>query len=174
MNNIHPIMADALAPFVQSRSLNDDDIYLIDVRTRTVVRHVSNNARATGFHVGVGQALLTGMQAKFMADAPALTRLQLLQLALMKYRAPNAADGFYVYEWHCDRLDEPMVCHLEYTASEAPTDICQGHRENLDLMYVYLRGLDVYGLLSSEDVEEIELGAMDQMRREAEQLKEPT
>lgn len=66
MNNIHHIMAEALAPFVQPRSLNDDDIYLVDVRTRTVVRMVSNNARATGFHVALGQALLTGMQARFL------------------------------------------------------------------------------------------------------------
>lgn len=66
MSNLHPIMAEALAPFVQHRSLNDDDIYVVDVRTRTVVRHVSNNARATGFHVALGQALLTGMQARFI------------------------------------------------------------------------------------------------------------
>lgn len=66
MNNIHPIMAEALAPFALPRRLNDDDIYLVDVRTRTVVRMVSNNARDVGFHVALGQALLTGMQARFI------------------------------------------------------------------------------------------------------------
>lgn len=64
--NLHPVMAEALSPFVQPRRLNDDDIYVVDIRTKTVIRMVSNNARSIGFHVTLGQALLTGMQARFI------------------------------------------------------------------------------------------------------------
>ncbi len=41
------------------------------------------------------------------------------------------------------------------------------------LLNAYVRGCDVYGLISDGDVIEIEREALDEMRRKAEQAKEP-
>lgn len=39
MDNMHPLMREALAPFAPPRrSFNDDDVYLIDVRTGNVIK----------------------------------------------------------------------------------------------------------------------------------------
>lgn len=65
-SNIHPIMQQALAPFAPPPSLNDDDVYIIDIRSRQVVSHVG--AMSTWRHskvaVPVGCAAVSGLQAK--------------------------------------------------------------------------------------------------------------
>lgn len=63
---MQPHLNPPAAPYSPPRTLNDDDIYVVDVRHKKVLRAVPDNARALGFQVGVGQALLTGMQAKFL------------------------------------------------------------------------------------------------------------
>lgn len=69
---LHPAMAQALAPFSPPalRSLNDDDIYVVNLRTRTVVQEYGASsasaaaARAEGLPLKPGHALVTGMQAR--------------------------------------------------------------------------------------------------------------
>lgn len=71
MDNMHPAMRQAIAPFMP-RSFNDDDLYLIDLRRKCVIQEFGSSsesariARITGLPVKPGQALLKGMQAKYM------------------------------------------------------------------------------------------------------------
>lgn len=75
--SLHPVFAQALAPFAPPQSsvhagdgINDDDIYIVDVRTKRIIeRHgcksvVAQSARFGDMPVEIGQALLTGMQAR--------------------------------------------------------------------------------------------------------------
>ena len=71
MDNMHPLMREALAPFAPPRrSFNDDDLFVIDVRTGEVVHEygassaTAQAARVHGITVKPGQALVKGMQAK--------------------------------------------------------------------------------------------------------------
>lgn len=73
MDNMHPLMREALAPFAPPRrSFNDDDVYLIDVRTGNVIKEygasseTAHMARTYGITVKPGQALVKGMQAKYL------------------------------------------------------------------------------------------------------------
>lgn len=73
---MHPVMAQCLAaqpfmpPMNSRQSINDDDLYLVNIRTRTIVgQHgaksaVAAQARSQGYPVRPGQAMLTGMQLK--------------------------------------------------------------------------------------------------------------
>lgn len=71
MDNMHPLMAQALAPFAPP-SLNDDDFYIINLRTRTVVREygasspAAQQARTQGIPVLPGHALVSGMAARHL------------------------------------------------------------------------------------------------------------
>lgn len=123
-------------------------------------------------HPTMQQALQPFMPRRTDAVSELMARIKLLELALRKYKAP-APDGLYVYEWQSEFMDEPIVCHLEYVKPEAATDASPGQREDISLISAYVRGCDVYGLLSSEDIEEIEREALAYMKREAEQAKEP-
>lgn len=73
MDAMHPVMVKCLAPFAPPpalRSLNDDDIYVVNLRTRTVVQEYGASsasaaaARAEGLPLKPGHALVTGMQAR--------------------------------------------------------------------------------------------------------------
>jgi len=79
--NLHPAMAAALASFAPPQSsvhraaaasLNDDDLYVIDVRTHAIIqRHscksaMGENALVVGIAVKPGQALVRGMQLRGM------------------------------------------------------------------------------------------------------------
>lgn len=73
-------IAAALAPFAPADSsvhkdairLNDDDLYVVDLRSKCVIRSIGCksqeawDARFDGIRVRPGQALVTGMQARFM------------------------------------------------------------------------------------------------------------
>lgn len=76
---MHEIMKQALAPFAPPQSnvhvrvgdgLNDDDIYVVNVITKRVIEHhgcksaTAQAARYGDLPVEVGQALVTGMQAR--------------------------------------------------------------------------------------------------------------
>ena len=69
--NIHPVMAAALAPFAPPQSsvhtsvsqhVNDDDLYVIDVRAGRISQNLGRT-RAP-YPVNPGEALMTGLQAK--------------------------------------------------------------------------------------------------------------
>lgn len=72
MDNMHPTFASILAanPAVPTRSLNDDDLYVINLRTHTIVQEFGASstsaqiARSQGLAVRPGHALVTGMAAR--------------------------------------------------------------------------------------------------------------
>lgn len=74
-------IAQALAPFAPANSsvhaaarrssFNDDDVYLVEIRSKQVIQNLGcktaaaeDARRGNGHPVKVGQALLTGMQAR--------------------------------------------------------------------------------------------------------------
>lgn len=76
---LHPAFAEALRPFAPAQSnvhvrvgdgLNDDDVYVVHVATKRVLDRfgcksaLAEAARRDGLRVGVGTAVLTGMQAR--------------------------------------------------------------------------------------------------------------
>ena len=70
MGHLDPVMQAALAPFAPP--INDDDIYIINLRTRTVIRGYGANspaaqqARSQGLVVTPEHALVTGMTARHL------------------------------------------------------------------------------------------------------------
>lgn len=79
MDNMHPVMAQCLAvqPFAPRPSLNDDDLYVVDLKTMQPVTSygcasaTARDARYSGVAVRPGQALLKGMQLRHMQGAKA-------------------------------------------------------------------------------------------------------
>lgn len=75
MDLMHPTMRQALSAFIQpaaASSLNDDDLYVINLRTRTIVQEhgcssaSAQVARIDGLPIKPGHALVTGMAARHM------------------------------------------------------------------------------------------------------------
>lgn len=77
--SLHPVMAAALRPFAPPQSsvharagdgINDDDVYVVHVATKRVLDRfgcksaLAEAAHRDGLRVGVGTAVLTGMQAR--------------------------------------------------------------------------------------------------------------
>lgn len=84
-------------------------------------------------------------------------------------------EGLYHYVHSSLELDAPLICYLEYTAGESDTFLEPGTVESLSLTHCYRRNQNVMDLvlLSRSLKDEIEEAAMAEMRREAEQAKEP-
>jgi hypothetical protein len=84
MDTMHPLMAQALAPFAPQQSevhkiaamnghpLNDDDLYVWDLHSKQVTQRISSSmaydcfSGSKGWFVLPGHALVTGMQLKGM------------------------------------------------------------------------------------------------------------
>lgn len=76
--SLNPTVAQALAPFAPANSsvhrdaINDDDLYVVDLRSKAVVeRHscksvMADRANVYGMPVKPGQALVRGMQLRGM------------------------------------------------------------------------------------------------------------
>jgi len=72
MDTMRPVMSECCAApaLPGSQSLNDDDLYIVNLRTRTIVREFGASspsatvARAGGLPVRPGHALVTGMAAR--------------------------------------------------------------------------------------------------------------
>lgn len=79
MQYLHPAFAQALAiaAFAPPVSLNDDDLYVVDLKTMQPVTSygcasaTARDARYSGVAVRPGQALLKGMQLRHMQGAKA-------------------------------------------------------------------------------------------------------
>lgn len=72
-NHVNATMAECLSPFAPPparRSLNDDDLYVIDLDTLSVLQEYGSSsasaqaARIGGIPIKPGQALVRGMQAR--------------------------------------------------------------------------------------------------------------
>ena len=72
MQNVHPTVRQFVAPFAPPPLLNDDDMYVINLRTRTVVQEygasspMAQEARSKGLTIKPGHALVTGMAARHL------------------------------------------------------------------------------------------------------------
>ena len=68
MSNLHPIFEQALKPFIppETWAINDDDVYVVDIANRRVLRRVGRmqEMRHQTVPLAIGEALLAGMQAK--------------------------------------------------------------------------------------------------------------
>ncbi|MGB3882030.1 MAG: hypothetical protein WA955_15780 [Diaphorobacter nitroreducens] len=71
LTHLNPTIAAALAPYAPAapRTFNDDDLYVVNLRTKTIVREYGVSsasaqvARVEGLPVKPGHALVTGMMA---------------------------------------------------------------------------------------------------------------
>ncbi len=72
MGNMHPIFAAALAPFAPPPSINDDDIFLVDLQTMKPIQSfgassvTAQEVRRGGMPARLGQGWLKGMQLRHM------------------------------------------------------------------------------------------------------------
>jgi len=71
------------------------------------------------------------------------------------YSHPAAGSGEIVYTWHTD-CDEPIECHLDYQRAEKQTEEYPGCDAEVELTHAWLRGINIYYLLSKDQIEEIE------------------
>ena len=73
---------------------------------------------------------------------------------------PPCPDGQYEYKWDAD-IDENIVCHFEY-------DDENGYRNDyMHLTAAYIRGLDIFGLLTSEQIDTVASLALAEANAEA-------
>lgn len=75
MDSMHPVMAQCLAPFAPPQSLNDDDLYVVDLKTMKPLASfgcasaTAQSARYNGMNVLIGQGVMKGMQLRHMQGA---------------------------------------------------------------------------------------------------------
>lgn len=71
------------------------------------------------------------------------------------YSHPAAGPGQIIYTWHTDCY-EPIECHLDYQRAEKQTEEYPGCDAEMTLTAAYLRGVDIFYLLSQDQIDEIE------------------
>ena len=82
------------------------------------------------------------------------------------YEIPTLARGQIEYEWNTG-VNEPIICRLEFSPAERGARV-DGLQMEPDfdaeaiLVNAYLRGLDIFCLLSKEQIERIEESALNQ------------
>jgi len=75
------------------------------------------------------------------------------------YEAPPCPCDCFMYRE--ERLiDATLVCHLEYVAAERETDMSPGRPAGATLVAAYVRDVDIYDLLDSKQVSQIEADAL--------------
>lgn len=91
-----------------------------------------------------------------------------------KQRVPQPRPGQIEYLWDAG-LSESVVCHLSYEpadrgASEPGTgmQLSPEYPAQMTLYAAYLRGLDIYMMLSDAQIEDIEIAALDDLQRDSE------
>lgn len=80
-----------------------------------------------------------------------------------KYRVPQIGRDQVEYVWNTDCV-VPVICHLDYTPEE-PADHFgpapyPGYPEEMSLRAAYVRGVDIYELLSEKQIQHIEESAL--------------
>lgn len=71
---------------------------------------------------------------------------------------PALPSGQFAYEWNI--LDEPIVCHLEYSPAEGDGWHEPHYDASVNLCAAYLHGTDILDLLSSQQCNRIEEQAL--------------
>lgn len=72
-----------------------------------------------------------------------------------RYSHPAAGPGQIIYIWQTD-CDEPIECHLDYQRAEKQTLEYPGCDAEVTLNAAYLRGVNIFYLLSQDQIDEIE------------------
>lgn len=80
-----------------------------------------------------------------------------------RFRVPQIGRDQVEFEWNTD-CDVPVICHLDYTPAE-PADHYgpapyPGYPEEMSLRAAYVRGVNIYELLSEKQIEHIEEAAL--------------
>jgi hypothetical protein len=80
-----------------------------------------------------------------------------------KFQVPQIGRDQIEFEWHTD-CAVPIICHLDYTPEE-PADHYgpapyPGYPEEMSLRAAYVRGVDIYELLSQKQIDQIEEAAL--------------
>lgn len=80
-----------------------------------------------------------------------------------KFKVPQIGRDQIEFEWHTD-CAVPIICHLDYTPEE-PADHYgpapyPGYPEEMSLRAAYVRGVDIYELLSQKQIDQIEEAAL--------------
>lgn len=72
---------------------------------------------------------------------------------------PPKYAGEIIYTWHTD-CSESIECRLDYQRAEKQTHEYPGCPASVELTSAYLRGVDIYHLLSPDQISEIEEKAL--------------
>ena len=80
-----------------------------------------------------------------------------------KFKVPPVGRDQIEFEWITD-CEVPIICHLDYTPEEAADHYgpapYPGYPEEMSLRAAYVRGVDIYELLSQKQIDQIEEAAL--------------
>jgi hypothetical protein len=117
--------------------------------------------------VVVTEALKTFQQ---LADEAKVAREKReMEKALSEYKrfkVPAIGRGQIRYMWASDCVVD-IECHLDYEPEEHDTRDCPGYPATVSLRAAYLRGVDIYEMLSEKQIDRIEEAALIQHGEEA-------
>lgn len=99
-----------------------------------------------------------GWREKLKADREAREIAQAIDDA-KKYRVPALERGCFEYEWNTDCV-VPIICHLSYEPADGDNWNTPYYPESVTLGAAYLRGVDIFEMLSAEQIDRIEEQAL--------------
>jgi hypothetical protein len=76
-----------------------------------------------------------------------------------RFKVPQPGPGQIVFMWASDCVVD-IECHLDYEPEERQTWEHPGYPENATLCAAYLRGVDIYEMLSEKQILRIEEAAL--------------
>jgi hypothetical protein len=80
-----------------------------------------------------------------------------------RFKVPPIGRDQVEFEWNTD-CEVPIICHLDYTPEEAAQHYGDypypGCPEQMSLCAAYLRGVNIYDLLSEKQIDRIEEAAL--------------
>jgi len=83
------------------------------------------------------------------------------------YSVPRCPAGLFEYVATNILMDCDVVCYLEYEAAQQETRDEPGYAASAMLCAAYVRGVNVYDLMSDGRIEEIEVAALASLERRA-------
>lgn len=95
---------------------------------------------------------------KLLADREAREVKQAIADA-KTYRVPALERGCFEYEWNTDCV-VPVICHLSYEPADGDNWNTPYYPESVTLGAAYLRGVDIFEMLSPEQIDRIEEQAL--------------
>lgn len=83
---------------------------------------------------------------------------------------PPAQSGYAVYSWDAG-ISEPVICWLEYEEADAGGPYEPPQSEYVCVAHAWVGQIDLAPMLTDEQLEQIEVGFVHQLRREREDAK---